>query len=337
MAGWVKLHRSILEWEWYDDTNVFRLFIHLILTANYEDKKWRGKIIKKGQLATSVAKLSEATGLTPKMVRGAIKKLEKSQDLVTKGANNYTLITVCNYSEYQSLENDEGKRKANEGQSKGEPQGNQRATTKEVKKEEDINTPPYNPPAEPEEPPPLTDADFYGGGGEEFSSPAVVPREGHPQGIVQVNPNSSFEQFWDVWLQATAAALNRPDGLGKDEGKEAAWLVWAERENYRQIPGLSDLMDALMNHSESHQWTKQGGQFIPSAENWLRKGKWADRLPKAGEVVQQGAGDRPMYNGMNINSVAQGITAENDAIARRKLEKLRRQQNDGSTVAIGQS
>ena len=42
MEGWIKLHRQILDWEWYDDINVKVLFLHLLLTANYEDKKWQG-------------------------------------------------------------------------------------------------------------------------------------------------------------------------------------------------------------------------------------------------------------------------------------------------------
>jgi hypothetical protein len=34
-GGYIKLYRSLLKWEWYDDSNVFRVFMHLLLTANY--------------------------------------------------------------------------------------------------------------------------------------------------------------------------------------------------------------------------------------------------------------------------------------------------------------
>ena len=33
MSGWIKIHRKITEWEWYDDVNTFRLFMHLILKS----------------------------------------------------------------------------------------------------------------------------------------------------------------------------------------------------------------------------------------------------------------------------------------------------------------
>jgi len=62
--GWIKLHRSIKDWEWYDDTNATRLLIHLLVTVNYEDKKWKGNTIKAGSLAFSWDTLSNELGLT---------------------------------------------------------------------------------------------------------------------------------------------------------------------------------------------------------------------------------------------------------------------------------
>ena len=38
-GGFIKLYRSMLQWEWYDDVNVKVLFLHLLLKANYEEKK----------------------------------------------------------------------------------------------------------------------------------------------------------------------------------------------------------------------------------------------------------------------------------------------------------
>lgn len=38
-GGFILLHRSILRWEWYGDLNTARLFIHLLLTVNYEPQR----------------------------------------------------------------------------------------------------------------------------------------------------------------------------------------------------------------------------------------------------------------------------------------------------------
>ena len=102
MEGWIKLHRQILDWEWYDDINVKVLFLHLLLTVNYEDKKWRGTIIKRGQKVTSLGHLAEETQLTIQQVRTALDKLQKTQNITIKTTNKYTLVTVENYGLYQS-------------------------------------------------------------------------------------------------------------------------------------------------------------------------------------------------------------------------------------------
>ena len=130
MEGWIKIHRKILNWEWYDDINTKVLFFHLLLTANHQDKKWRGKIILRGQRLTSLQHLADETHLTVKQVRVALDKLKKTNEVTTKGTNKYTLVTIEKYSDYQINENENGKqnstqedkRRANGGQTKGNKQ-----------------------------------------------------------------------------------------------------------------------------------------------------------------------------------------------------------------------
>lgn len=130
MEGWIKIHRKILNWEWYDDINTKVLFFHLLLTANHQDKKWRGKIILRGQRLTSLQHLADETHLTVKQVRVALDKLKKTNEVTTKGTNKYTLVTIEKYSDYQINENENGKqegiqednRRANKGQTKGNKQ-----------------------------------------------------------------------------------------------------------------------------------------------------------------------------------------------------------------------
>lgn len=133
MEGWIKLHRRLLEWEWYDDNNVVRVFLHLLLTANFETKRWRGIVIERGQFVTSINELANATNLSPKQTRIALDKLKSTNEIDTKGANKYTLITICKYDAYQSGDDTEGQTKGEQTANKGRTKGNQRATTKEYK------------------------------------------------------------------------------------------------------------------------------------------------------------------------------------------------------------
>lgn len=126
------MHRKMTEWEWYTDHNTFILFMHLLLTVNYEDKKWRGVEIKRGQILTGRLKLSEETGLSEKSIRTALNKLKLTGEVAIETASKYSVITVCNYDKYQSQDENEGP--ANRPIT-GPAMGQQWATTKEVKKE----------------------------------------------------------------------------------------------------------------------------------------------------------------------------------------------------------
>ena len=101
--GFVKLYRSMLTWEWYDDINVKILFLHLILTANYEDKKWRGKVIKRGQRVMSIRKLSEELGITMQQTRTAINKLISTHELTNSKFAECNVFTLINYDKFQSV------------------------------------------------------------------------------------------------------------------------------------------------------------------------------------------------------------------------------------------
>jgi len=101
MTGWIKLHRGLLNWEWYDDINTSRLFIHLMLTVNHKDNKWRGIEIKRGSRLTSLDKLSSETNLSVSKIRTSIKKLISTNEIANKSHSQYTVFTMINYDEYQ--------------------------------------------------------------------------------------------------------------------------------------------------------------------------------------------------------------------------------------------
>ena len=106
-TGWLRLYRSLLEWEYFTDINTTHLFIYFLLKANIKDKKWRGVKIERGSFITSFSSLAENTGLTTQQVRTSLQKLKKSQNVTSKSTNKFTHITVCNYDGYQAPESSE--------------------------------------------------------------------------------------------------------------------------------------------------------------------------------------------------------------------------------------
>tara|TARA_R110002012_G_C11511578_1_gene598478 strand:- start:9 stop:677 length:669 start_codon:yes stop_codon:yes gene_type:complete len=104
--GWIKLHRAMLEWEWYDDLNVSRLFIHCLLKANHKDNKYKGKLIERGSFITGFDTLAKETSLSVQKIRTAINKLKSTSDLTIKSTSQGTLIQVVNYNKFQEVTNE---------------------------------------------------------------------------------------------------------------------------------------------------------------------------------------------------------------------------------------
>lgn len=103
--GFIVIHRKLLDWEWYDKSATKDVFLHLLLTANHADKKWRGILIKRGQLITSVSHLAKSIGISTQSCRTALTNLKSTNELTIETTNRYTLISINNYDEYQQITN----------------------------------------------------------------------------------------------------------------------------------------------------------------------------------------------------------------------------------------
>jgi hypothetical protein len=135
-GNFISLNRKILYWRWYNRPNTFRLFVHILLKANYKDKEWENMMIKRGTFVTSIAKLSTELGLSPKKIRTSIRHLTETKEVTIKANRKHTLITVNKYDSYQFTE-EEGEQGANLGQTEGK----QRATTNNINNlNKEINT-----------------------------------------------------------------------------------------------------------------------------------------------------------------------------------------------------
>lgn len=99
--GWISLHRKFLDWEWYDNANVMRLFIHLLLTANHKDNKWRGRLIRRGEVITSQPKLAHSLKLSISQIRNSLNKLKSTGEITVSTTAEYSIISIKNYEIYQ--------------------------------------------------------------------------------------------------------------------------------------------------------------------------------------------------------------------------------------------
>lgn len=137
--GYIFLHKSLLNWEWYTDLPTAHLFIHLLLKANFSQNKWKGITINRGQLITSLNHLYMGTGLSLQQVRTSLGKLIKSGVITKQSSSKNTLITIINYEKYQNLENINNKQKNKPKTHLQQTNNKPITTTNEDNKQEIIN------------------------------------------------------------------------------------------------------------------------------------------------------------------------------------------------------
>lgn len=94
-AGWIKLHRCIKDWRLYKSVNARLVFIHLLLTADYDN----------GKCSIHLSEFSEACGLSVRSVRTALKNIEAEGAISVnskRGNSGGICVVIHNWEKYQS-------------------------------------------------------------------------------------------------------------------------------------------------------------------------------------------------------------------------------------------
>ena len=140
MAGWIKIHRKFLDWEWFNKSEAVHLFMYLVLKANHKDGQGQGIDIKKGQFVTSFGKISSDTGISLQTIRTLLKKFEKTNEINIQTTNKFTIVTLCKYECYQQENEPTNTQLTNEQQTTNK----QLTTNKNDKNEKKFIIPTFN-------------------------------------------------------------------------------------------------------------------------------------------------------------------------------------------------
>ncbi len=103
--GFIKLNRSILNWEWIDDPNTLRLWIQLLCTVNWGTSRYRGIELGPGQRIASLSKLAEELpGMSLRSIRTAKQHLIDTGSVTVTDTPYGDVVTVVNWAKYQVQE-----------------------------------------------------------------------------------------------------------------------------------------------------------------------------------------------------------------------------------------
>lgn len=140
--GYIKLHRSILGWEWWSDANTTRVFLWLLLNAQWEDSRFRGYDVPRGSLVTSYNSISQNLDISVKSARVAIEHLKRTGEVAIKRHSHFSIVTIVNWDKFQGADDENGNHFGNQTAIKGQSKGNikEYKEYKEVKKKEYFNS-----------------------------------------------------------------------------------------------------------------------------------------------------------------------------------------------------
>lgn len=241
--GFIVLNRKICNWRWYTNANTFRVFIHILLQANYEDRDFENITIKRGQFVSTPEKIGKSLGLTCRQVRTAVNHLKSTNELTSKGHNKYTVFTVVNYDMYQDISRAKSQSKVKQ---------------KSIKSQSKVdNETIYNK-------------------DNKYNNNPPTPLEGGRSGF--------FEKLCEAYPKKVSGASK----------KRAIEII--EKKGITE-KHLKSLLHAIDKWNQTEQWTKEGGKYIPSLDNWLERGEYRKEIVNGlGSIYSSG------YKSLNVRN-----------------------------------
>lgn len=150
MSGWIRLDRSWHKTDCLKQNEPFcerAAWVWLISNAAWKDTvrhNHKGEVVdvKRGQLHTSLSALETTFNWSKKRIRGFLSRLENGHMLVAERAQSGTLLTICNYSKFQDVEDSEGHGQGTAKEPVGARSGHTQEQGKQGKQETKVSAKP---------------------------------------------------------------------------------------------------------------------------------------------------------------------------------------------------
>jgi hypothetical protein len=137
-GGYVKIYRKIKKWEWYKDGNTLRVFLHLLLSANYAPSKYKGHDVGVGSLVTGISAIGRELGISFQQTRTALEHLKSTGEITIKPTNKFSIISLTHFADYQNAEAEDNKQNNKQLTNNQQTTNKQLTTSKEYKEYKNI-------------------------------------------------------------------------------------------------------------------------------------------------------------------------------------------------------
>lgn len=100
-STFIKLDRNILRWMWYNNGNVFRVFVHLLLIAGAETRVVGTHLLARGDALTSLESMQQRLNMSKQELRTALATLKKTGEITQYKVGRNVVYHIANYDRYQ--------------------------------------------------------------------------------------------------------------------------------------------------------------------------------------------------------------------------------------------
>jgi len=136
--SYIKIHREILDSYCFSSSNSLKIWIWLLVKANFKKsfctlKAGKGEVtveINRGQLLFGRFKAEDELGIDGSLIYRVIKKFEELGQIEIESNNQFSIITICKYEDYQGEINN-NEQQTNNKRTTNEQQMNNKRTTNE--------------------------------------------------------------------------------------------------------------------------------------------------------------------------------------------------------------
>lgn len=230
MSDWIKIHRSILESYAFANPVSLKVWVWMLLKANYKTsfvplKIGKGTIsvkVERGQFIFGRFKAEEELNLDGSMIYRQLKKFEELEQIKVESNNQYSVITICNYEFYQS-KSDKNEQPTNNLRTADEQQMNKTRTAGEHSIEElevieykEFNTKPL--------------ATDFNGLPEHYRN---ISKE-----LISITkrinvPDNDIDKMWNVFKGKT---LTGKAFYASDDKVYSHFVDWIKKQDFKNIP-----------------------------------------------------------------------------------------------------
>jgi hypothetical protein len=104
---WLKLYYDMKDHAIMQDDWLCRLWVWCLFSANFGDSKFKGETVKRGSFVTGRNSGSQQLNVSPSKFYRGLEKLAELGCINVQANNNWTTVTVCNYTTYQDRQESE--------------------------------------------------------------------------------------------------------------------------------------------------------------------------------------------------------------------------------------